>query len=147
MEVDFVDRINWDDVYGYLENSVKNENLWALGSSGLEDGQMHIDNIERMQHEMECIEDENYDVLIGYYGKEFFEDFLRVTDINIYSGMNRNMYIRCKVDGVQQMARKLSKADGFALNDNTDRQELAERYFKDVLEVGQGQEKGMKILL
>lgn len=38
MEVDFVDRINWDDVYGYLENSVKNENLWALGSSGLEDG-------------------------------------------------------------------------------------------------------------
>ena len=142
--MDFVDRINWDDVYSYLEDAVRNENLWALGSSGPEDGQMHIDNIERMQHEMECIEDENYDVLIGYYGKEFFDDFLRVTDINIYSGKDHNMYIRCKVDGEQQMARRLGKADVAALDDNTDRQELAERYFMDVLQQEQQLEQGLK---
>lgn len=144
MNIDFVDRINWDDVYGYLENSVENENLWALGSSGLEDGQIHIDNIERMQYEMRCIDNENYDVLIEYYGEEFFDDFLRVTDINIYSGKDQNTYIRCKVDGEQQMARKLSRADMLALDKNTDRQELAERYFRDILEQEQDLEQGMK---
>lgn len=76
MDKDLISRIDWDEVYSCLESSVKNENLWALGSTDLEVEQMHIDNIERMEHEMKCIEDKKYDVLIDYYGTEFFEDFL-----------------------------------------------------------------------
>ena len=36
----------------------------------------------------------------------------RVTDVNIYAGQGYNMFIRCKIDGVQQTARKLNADTG-----------------------------------
>ena len=68
----------------------------------------------------------------------------RISDIHIYSGRDAKTYIRCKIDGEQQMGRKLSFADVCSFNDRTDRMELAVRYFKDVLEPEQTREQGMK---
>ena len=68
----------------------------------------------------------------------------RITDINVYSGRDNRMYIRCKIDGEQQISRKLSFADVCKFNDRTDRMELAARYFKDVLEPEQSRQQGMK---
>lgn len=68
----------------------------------------------------------------------------RVSDINIYTGRDSRTYIRCKIDGEWQMSKQLKFADVCRLDDNTDRQELAERYFKSEIEAGQAQEKGLK---
>lgn len=68
----------------------------------------------------------------------------RISDIHIYSGSDSRTYIRCKIDGEQQMGRRLSFADVCNFGEHTDRQELAGRYFKDVLESGQQREQGMK---
>ena len=142
---DLIDSIDWDNVYGYLENAVRNEELWALGSPNEEEHEMHIDNIERMEDEMEHICKEEYGVLLDYYGLNFFKDFSRITDINIYTGRDQNMYIRCKVDGIQQMAQKLKKEDVLAFNDETDRYEMAVRYFRGAIQEEQNREQGMKI--
>lgn len=68
----------------------------------------------------------------------------RISDIHIYSGSDSRTYIRCKIDGEQQMGRRLSFADVCSFGEHTDRMELAGRYFKDVLESGQQREQGMK---
>lgn len=68
----------------------------------------------------------------------------RISDIHVYSGSDNRTYIRCKIDGEQQMGRQLKFADVCSFGEHTDRHELAERYFKDALEQGQNREQGMK---
>lgn len=68
----------------------------------------------------------------------------RISDIHIYSGRDNRTYIRCKVDGEQQMGVALKFADVCRLNEDTDRQELAARYFRDALESAQDREQGLK---
>lgn len=68
----------------------------------------------------------------------------RISDIHIYSGRDNRTYIRCKVDGEQQLGKPLKFADVCSFNDRTDRMELAARYFKDALEPEQAREQGMK---
>lgn len=68
----------------------------------------------------------------------------RISDINVYSGLNARTFIRCKIDGVQQTAVQLSFADAVNFNDRTDRMTLAARYFKDVLEPNECQSRGAK---
>ena len=68
----------------------------------------------------------------------------RISDIHIYSGRDNRTYIRCKVDGEQQLGKPLKFADVCRLDDRTNRQELASRYFKDALEPEQAREQGMK---
>ena len=109
-----------------------------------------------MMNEMDAIDKGNYEELINYYGEDFFNDFLkeevveknrlaeRITDINIYSGKDGNMYVRCKIDEEQQMGQKLSKKDVLSFGDDTDRVELAARYFKDALDNAQERNQGMK---
>ena len=67
----------------------------------------------------------------------------RISDIHVYSGSDSRTYIRCKIDGEQQISRQLKFADVCKFGEHTDRHELAERYFKDVLEEGQNREKVM----
>ena len=68
----------------------------------------------------------------------------RITDVNVFVGRDNRTYIRCKVDGEQQISRQLSFRDVCNFDDKTNRNELAERYFKDVLEAAQTREQGMK---
>lgn len=68
----------------------------------------------------------------------------RISDINVYSRQDGQMIIRCKIDGEWQLGRKLSFADVCKFDDNTDRMELATRYFKDALELEQSRQQGMK---
>lgn len=68
----------------------------------------------------------------------------RISDIHIYSVDNCMLFIRCKIDGVQQMGRKLSLDDTIKYNDGTDKIKLAERYFKDALQPEREQGRGMK---
>lgn len=68
----------------------------------------------------------------------------RITNINVFTGNDNRTYIRCKIDGEQQMGRKLSFADVCSFNEHTDRLELAARYFKDVLDESQELSQGMK---
>lgn len=68
----------------------------------------------------------------------------RISDIHVYSGSDNRTYIRCKIDGQQQMGRQLKFADVCSFGEHTDRQKLAARYFKDALEQGQNREQGMK---
>ena len=68
----------------------------------------------------------------------------RITDINIYSGRDGGKYIRCRIDGEQQMGVKMSFADTVNFGDNTDRMALAARYFKETLQEGERHDRGMK---
>ena len=67
----------------------------------------------------------------------------RLTDINIYQGRFGMPYIRCKVDGVQQMGRPLGKDVDMDGMDDDKLKNLAERYFNDELQDCK-QQKGWK---
>lgn len=149
---EIIDMIDWDEVYGDMENSINNERLWAAGSYE------HGENADRLEHFLQCIDDGDYQPLLDYYGTEYFiKDYLytedelqqqrqkeRITDINIYSGKDGKMYIRCKIDGEQQSAERLDKNDILSLDENTDRHELAAGYFKDALNKAEEQSHSMK---
>ena len=68
----------------------------------------------------------------------------RISGIQIYSGKDGKTYIRCKIDGQQQMAKQMNLTDVLNFGIETDRQELAARYFKDALEPEQNRGQGMK---
>lgn len=57
----------------------------------------------------------------------------RISDIEIYPSGDRNMSIRCRIDGVQQMAVNLSWRDAVEYNNWGDEKQLAADYFKDAL--------------
>lgn len=68
----------------------------------------------------------------------------RISGIQIYSGKDGKTYIRCKIDGQQQMAKQMNLTDVLNFGAETDRKELAARYFKEALEPGQTREQGLK---
>ena len=68
----------------------------------------------------------------------------RISDVNVYSGRNGGTFIRCKINGEQQTAVQLSFADAVNLNDQTNRFELAAKYYKDVLQQEERQGRGLK---
>ena len=57
----------------------------------------------------------------------------RLTEAKIYKGLNGQTYIRCKVDGVQQMAKPISPQDQETAKDKHHLPELAARYFAHAL--------------
>jgi antirestriction protein ArdC len=57
----------------------------------------------------------------------------RISDINIFSLKNGGYAIRCKIDGEQQSAEKMSREDVINFTDKTDRKELAAKYFAPAL--------------
>lgn len=71
-----VKKIDWDEVYSDIEGQISNEECFANGSVGY-DAIMHAENIERMEEFLECIEEEDYDTLIEYYGEEYFKDYIK----------------------------------------------------------------------
>ena len=68
----------------------------------------------------------------------------RIADINVYSGRDGGMFIRCRIDGEQQSAKKLSFRDTVNFNDRTDRLGLAAVYFKQELSLDEKQDRVMK---
>lgn len=57
----------------------------------------------------------------------------RISNIEIYPSGDRNMAIRCRIDGVQQLAVNLLWKDAAEYNDWGDEKQLAMDYFKDAL--------------
>lgn len=55
-----------------------------------------------------------------------------------------NWHIRCKVDGEQQMARKVSMVDVADYVSHMNHTALAAKYFADILGQGREQSQGMK---
>lgn len=72
-----VEKINWDAVIDELNSLIDQNQTFANGSSPIECA-MFESNILRLQAEIECIENGDYDSVIEYYGEEFFEDFMEV---------------------------------------------------------------------
>lgn len=70
------EKIDWDAFKKGLKTSIRNEKLWAMGSTG-EDFDMHMENIERMQKEIKDIEAGDYEAVLSSYDKSVFEDFLK----------------------------------------------------------------------
>lgn len=72
----------------------------------------------------------------------------RISDVNIYRIPGRypfEYYIRCKIDGIQQPAEQLAKTDILQLSAETDRKELAMKYYQDTLSEEKEQLQGVKI--
>ncbi len=57
----------------------------------------------------------------------------RITHIHVFNGRGGQPYIRCKIDGVQQMGVPVKKQDLEAIKDPAGLHELAERYFAGTL--------------
>ena len=70
-----VEKINWQAVIDELYGSIENNQAFANGSSPCERA-MFEGNILRMEAEIECIKDGDYDSVLEFYGEEFFEDFV-----------------------------------------------------------------------
>lgn len=244
MEKNLIDRIDWVAYRKNVEADISNNRLWCMGAG--QDAELHEENIEELEEELENILEGNYQTIIDkhvkYMGEEdavnYFMDFFkdqelvqnkaiskkennellldaladiamyagwqhlefddskqrsitlqgwaqefvekhaetdwkendyinlvdkfaeekiakwvrmhpmqpsyaeRITDINIYSGKSGGMFIRCKIDGEQQTAERMSFADTVKLNDNTDRLELAAKYFKNALQPEQSHTRG-----
>ena len=113
------------------------------------------DDIRNFEEILELVKNKDIDKIVQKFGNHT-PDFLysdyqsyfqqhRISDINIYSGRGGGYFIRCKVDGQQQMGRQMTALDVACFQDDKDRDALAARYFKDVLLAeGQQQAKGMK---
>ena len=151
-----VDRIDWVAYRKEVEQGIRNERLWCMGG-GLDAG-LHEENMRELLEELDYITNGQYQEVIKKYdnymgdANEYFKGFYksekkenaRITDINIYSGKNGEMFVRCKIDGQQQMAEKLDRKDVMDFDDNTDRVALAEKYFKDVLQNECNVQNGLK---
>ena len=151
-----VDRIDWVAYRKEVEQGIRNERLWCMGG-GLDAG-LHEENMRELLEELDYITNGQYQEVIKKYdnymgdANEYFKGFYksekkenaRITDINIYSSKNGEMFVRCKIDGQQQMAEKLDRKDVMDFDDNTDRVAVAEKYFKDVLQNECNVQNGLK---
>ena len=149
MKENLVRVIDWDAYKKNLEGSIENEKIWSMGD--LDGINCHEENIAILKEELDMVNDGQFQSVVdekfkdmGNDAVEYFSDFLRITDINISSRKNGGMYITCKVDGVKQMGERLKPEDMRTLADDTDRIELAARYFKNALVAGQEQSRSMK---
>lgn len=57
----------------------------------------------------------------------------RISDVQVFYGMYGNPYVRCKIDGEQQMGKLVKQQDFSFIHDKSRLPELAERYFSDEL--------------
>lgn len=72
----------------------------------------------------------------------------RISDVDIYRKPGTypfEYYIRCKIDGIQQPAEQLGKSDILRLSTETDKQELAVKYYRHELSDNEEQSQGIKI--
>jgi hypothetical protein len=69
-----INKVDWDEVRSDLEGQLSNEECFANGSSGY-DAIMHSENINRLEYFIDCIDEENYEALIEYYGEEYFKEY------------------------------------------------------------------------
>lgn len=97
---------------------------------------------------------QNRNVCVAIEMNKEFQDgslFLKVNDIRSFHGrrpeniiypiiQNNSLIwveyaIRCKIDGVQQLAVKLTPQDAALVNPNMDKRLMASKYFKDELDL------------
>lgn len=70
-----VERIDWEAFKKDLEASLANEKIWAMGSTD-DEYDMHMENIERMEEQIESIENEDYDSVLEAYAESVFGEFM-----------------------------------------------------------------------
>lgn len=138
--------IDWQILYETNRNFMQD---------AIEKGDEFEDIVEDYEKFLQMIEDKDIDKIIERFGVhtpdylfcdyETYNQSYRISDINIYSGRGGGLFVRCKIDGVQQMGRQMNKLDVVCMQDDRNRDVIAARYFKDVL-MGEGQERqqGMK---
>jgi hypothetical protein len=73
-QVPMKDRIDWVSFKSELQSSLQNEKLWALGDESNES--VHLENMARIEHEIQCIEDGDYDSILEYYDESVFDEHL-----------------------------------------------------------------------
>ena len=73
-QVPMKDRIDWASFKSELQSSLQNEKLWALGDESNES--VHLENMARIEHEIQCIEDGDYDSILEYYDESVFDGHL-----------------------------------------------------------------------
>ena len=66
-------------------------------------------------------------------GSEITHKESRISHITVYEGRNNQPYIRCKVDGVQQMGVPVKPKDREAVYEPQQLQALAQQYFVKAL--------------
>ena len=74
------------------------------------------------------------------YSKDYIKDIDtsildRITEATVYPVKNQGYAIRCKIDGVQQLAVRLTPQDAADVHPNMDKRLLASKYYKDELEL------------
>ena len=74
------------------------------------------------------------------YSKDYITDIDtsildRITEATVYPIKNQGYAIRCKIDGVQQLAVRLTPQDAADVHPNMDKRLLASKYYKDELEL------------
>ena len=137
----------------YVEQLVKEGNIMRMTSACLKPvGEMH-EFLDRMTGHIQVASKElidgKYEWIEAHTGFKFtggscYSDITgRVTDAKVIEKDDK-LYIRCKIDGVQQMAQKMKKEDVLTFNEDTDLYKLAVQYFKGVLQEEQNREQGMK---
>ena len=62
-------QIDWDAYRDSVENSIRNERLWATEFSR--------GNIADLEYELELIDDEEYDELLDMYDDDIWERYLK----------------------------------------------------------------------
>lgn len=71
------ERIDWDAYKAEVKASIKNEELWMLGSTG--ECSFHEENLKNLRQGLEWLEDGNYDAVLQHYeyDEEVFRDFFK----------------------------------------------------------------------
>lgn len=62
-------QIDWESYRESVENSIRNERLWATEFSR--------GNIADLEYELELIDDEEYEELLDMYDDDVWEDYLK----------------------------------------------------------------------
>ena len=134
MDNKWIEKIDWQAFKENLVAERKNEKLWALGSVGT-DEEVHWKNHERLTDEIKAIDKGQYDLLLNFYDKSVFQDYLKpsgekmgnsdknallmdaLTDIAMHAGWKRLEFEDSKLRNqtIQEWAREF--ADNHA---NTD---------------------------
>lgn len=101
----------------------------------------HILDIDRFRSMDEVVDRVLYDLLSGKpleKGQSLHSapplDTSRLTHVVIFKGLNNQMYIRCRIDGQQQMAQPVKFEDIPETSDTEELMLLATRYFNKELE-------------
>lgn len=71
-----IQSIDWKAYKQDLMFSIKNEEIWLMGSLSDSEADMHIDNIHALEEELDAVERGDYEALICMHSKEDFKDFL-----------------------------------------------------------------------